>query len=198
MPLGSWAGLFWPEVHVQWKNQGRPSRRAASSSAVGNWGSPEASRSMPGSSSGANGTSPATSAIAMHQDGAGVKDVCPAQRRLAGAMAVELTAGDFEKVPDADKAALAARIDKAEIMALVADLERRGYERRLPISGGRRQECSAMSEEGCFTPSVSGSIRVPGSGIWRAAGHSCDGWPVRLQRHCFFRPSLRQVQCGRH
>ena len=65
------------------------------------------------------------------------------------AMAGELPAGDFEKVPDADKAALAARIDEAEIMALVADLERRGYERRLPISGGRRRECSAMSEEGC-------------------------------------------------
>ena len=61
--LGSWAGLFWPEVHVQWKNQGWPSRRAASSSAAGNWGSPEASRSMLKSSSGANGTSPATSAM---------------------------------------------------------------------------------------------------------------------------------------
>ena len=34
--LGSWAGLFWPEVHVQWKNQGRPSRLATSSYATAN------------------------------------------------------------------------------------------------------------------------------------------------------------------
>ena len=61
--LGSWAGLFCPEVHVQWNNQWRPSRRAASSSAAGNWDSPKASRSMLKSSSGANGTSPATSTM---------------------------------------------------------------------------------------------------------------------------------------
>ena len=67
----------------------------------------------------------------MHQDGAGVKDVRPAQRRLAGAMAVELPAGDFEKVPDADKLALAARTDEVEakVMTLVAELEQRGYEK---------------------------------------------------------------------
>lgn len=46
-------------------------------------------------------------------------------------MTVELPAGDFEKVSEADKAALAARADEAEaeIMALVADLDRCGYEK---------------------------------------------------------------------
>ena len=46
-------------------------------------------------------------------------------------MTVELPAGDFEKVSEADKAALAARADEAEaeIVALVADLDRRGYEK---------------------------------------------------------------------
>ena len=86
----------------------------------------------------------------MHQDGAGVKDVRPAQRRLAGAMAVELPAGDFEKVTDADKLALAARTDEAEakIMTLVAELERRGYEKAAPIFGARSRDCSATCGDG--------------------------------------------------
>ena len=83
------------------------------------------------SSSGANDTSRAISITRCTRTGL----VCGRRARRSGgwqeAMAVELPAGDFEKVSEADKAALAARADEAEaeIMTLVADLDRCGYEK---------------------------------------------------------------------
>ena len=131
VPLGSWAGLSWQEIHGQWRRQGATFAPGSIVVCDGELGLAGGFAQYAGEQQRCQWHVARDLYHAMPQDGAGVKDVRPAQRRLAGAMAVELPAGDFEKVTDADKLALAARTDEAEakIMTLVAELERRGYEK---------------------------------------------------------------------
>jgi hypothetical protein len=66
---------------------------------------------------------------AMHADGAKKEEIKPLQDALAVAMAIELPAGDFQKVPEADKDAIEERMENTEqaMLKFVSYLEGKGY-----------------------------------------------------------------------
>lgn len=131
VPVGSWAGLSWQEIHVRLKEKGVSFAPGSIVVCDGELGLAEGFAQYVEEVQRCHWHLNRDLYHAMRLDGAGMKEARPARRKLAAALAVELPAGDFQKVSDEDKAALAARTDEAEgkVMRLVAELEARGYEK---------------------------------------------------------------------
>lgn len=129
VPMGSWAGKSWQEIHDLWK-QGR--LVLADGSILVCDGELGLSAALAGFASEQQRCQwHVTRDLyhAMHQDGGGAKEARPFQKRLAGVMALELPADDFEKVAEEDRLALQerTRLAEAQVDSLVAELYSLGY-----------------------------------------------------------------------
>lgn len=131
VPMGTWAGMSWAEIHENWKE--RKVAFAPGSIVVcdGELGLSEGFAQYAEEQQRCQWHVNRDLYHAMRQNGAGVREVRPVQKRLAGALAIELPADDFEKVSEADKATLVTRMEDAEqkVSVLIGDLEGRGYEK---------------------------------------------------------------------
>lgn len=129
VPMGSWAGRSWSEIHEEWQ---RNKVKFAEGSIVicdGELGLAENFVGYADEVQRCQWHINRDLYHMMHHDGASAKEVRPVQKRLAGVMAIELPEDDFQKVNDEDKAALWKRMSSAEheVLQLIAELEGRGY-----------------------------------------------------------------------
>lgn len=129
-PLGSWAGSSWEEINQAWKANEVKLPDGSIVISDGEPGLAEAFAEYVEEQQRCHWHIKRDLYHAMHQDGGTIKDSKPLQDGLSGVLAIELPKEDFQKVSEAEKDEIEARMEKAEAVVdrLIAYLDGAGYE----------------------------------------------------------------------
>ena len=128
-PMGTWAGASWAEINEEWKKQSIKLPDGSIIICDGEPGLADAFADYVDEQQRCQWHIKRDLYHAMHGDGAKIEEIRPLQDALAVAMAIELPAGDFQKVPEADKDAIEEQMENTErvMVKFVSYLEGKGY-----------------------------------------------------------------------